>query len=122
MNSSCLSRWASFKFAFAEIRRLFEEHNFRIYVLIAALTVTAGLLCDLFLVEWCVLTVCFGLVMAAEGINTAVEILADRVCSTDDERILLAKDVAAGAVLLAVIAAVVVGGLIFSGKFAIIFH
>lgn len=122
MNSNCLSRWASFKFAFAGIRRLFKEHNFRMHVLIAALTVTAGLLCGLSLVEWCVLTICFGLVMAAEGINTAVEILADRICSTDDECIRLAKDVAAGAVLLAVIAAVVVGGLIFSGKFAIIFH
>lgn len=80
------------------------------------MTTVAGLLCRLSLIEWSLIIICFGMVMAAEGLNTAIEILADRVCPDRDESIRLAKDVSAGAVLLAAIAAAIVGTLIFTNK------
>lgn len=110
------SRLAAFKCAFAGLRRLGKEPHFRLHLAIAASTTAAGILCRLSLVEWCMIIICFGSVLAAEGLNTAVEILADRVCERKDNSIKLAKDVAAAAVLLASFAAAVVGGVIFVGK------
>lgn len=116
MNCNCHSRYSSFMFAFAGLKRLVKERNFRIHVLIATMTTVVGLLCRLSLIEWSLIIICFGMVMAAEGLNTAIEILADRVCPDRDESIRLAKDVSAGAVLLAAIAAAIVGTLIFATK------
>ncbi len=56
---------------------------------------------------------CIGGVLMAEGFNSAVEALADKICTTPDPLIKRAKDIAAGAVLLFVIAAVAVGLIIF---------
>lgn len=53
----------------------------------------------------------------AEGFNTAIEKLADRVTREQDPLIGAAKDVAAGAVLLMAVASVVVGLIIFLPKF-----
>ena len=116
MKSYFHSRLASFRYAFAGIGRLLKETNFRIHLIIAALTVVAGMLCRLSILEWCAIFICFGLVLSAEGLNTAIEILADRVCSSKDESIKLVKDVAAGAVLISAIVAFVVGVLIFSAR------
>lgn len=110
------SRLAAFKCAFAGLRRLGKEPNFRLHLAIAALTTAAGILCRLSLVEWCMIIICFGSVLTAEGLNTAVEILADRVCARKDNSIKLAKDVAAASVLLASFAAAVVGAVIFAAK------
>jgi diacylglycerol kinase len=63
--------------------------------------------------EWCALALAMGIVWAAEAINTAIETLADRITTERDERIGRAKDLAAGAVLLAAISAAVVGACIF---------
>lgn len=122
MKLYCHSRYAGFKFAFAGLKRLIKEHNFLIQIIIAALTTAAGILCGISLIEWCCIIICFGLVLAAEGFNTAIEILADRICSCKDESIRLAKDVSAGAVLLASSSAAVVGGLIFANRLVHIFH
>ena len=116
MNYNCHSRYSSFMFAFAGLKRLVKERNFRIHVLIATMTTVVGLLCRLSLIDWSLIIICYGMEMAAEGLNTASEILADRVCPDRDESIRLAKDVSAGAVLLAAIAAAIVGTLIFTPR------
>lgn len=122
MKYYCHSRYAGFKFAFAGLKRLGREHNSRIHIIIATLTTVAGILCGISLIEWYGIIICFGLVLAAEGFNTAIEILADRICSCKDESIKLAKDVSAGAVLLAALSSAVVGGLIFANRLFHIFH
>lgn len=66
--------------------------------------------------ESAVLALAAGLVLAAEVLNTAVERLADRVCRERDEGIRLAKDAAAGAVLVAAAAAAVAGLFILGPK------
>lgn len=122
MTYKCNSRYSSFRYAVLGIKRLAREVNFRIHIAIAVLTVMAGITVSLSLIEWCIIIICFGLVLGAEGLNTAIEILADRVCPYRDERIGLVKDVAAGAVLLCAAASVLVGVLIFAGKSALILH
>lgn len=119
MKFYCHSRYAGFKFAFSGLKRLVREPNFRIHIIIATLTTVAGILCGISLVEWCCIIICFGLVLTAEGFNTAIGILADRICPCKDESIKLAKDVSAGAVLLAAFSSAVVGGLIFANR---LFH
>ena len=78
--------------------------------------VVAGLLLRVSSGEWCLLALACGLVWAAEGVNTALEVLANRVSMERDEQIGLAKDLAAGAVLLAAIAAAAVGVFVFGPR------
>jgi diacylglycerol kinase (ATP) len=59
------------------------------------------------------LALAMGMVWAAEALNTAIEYLSDHVCTEHHERIGRVKDLAAGGVLLAAIAAMVVGGIVF---------
>ena len=66
--------------------------------------------------EWIIITLCIGLVLAAEAVNSAIEALADRVSAEYDEAIKRTKDLAAGAVLLLAIASAIVGLIIFLPK------
>ena len=67
--------------------------------------------------EWSAVVLCIGAVLAAEGINSAIEALCDRVSPDYDEAIKHAKDLAVGAVLILATMSVVVGLLIFIPKF-----
>lgn len=59
--------------------------------------------------EWAILSLAMGLVLAAEGLNTSLERLADRVSGKEEEAIRQVKDLAAGGVLAAVLGAVAAG-------------
>lgn len=59
--------------------------------------------------DWALLLLAMGLVWSAEALNTAVERLADAVHPDPHPLVGRAKDVAAGAVLLASIAAALIG-------------
>lgn len=63
--------------------------------------------------EWMMLMLAMGMVWVAEAINTALEQACDAVTLERDERIGRAKDVAAGAVLLAAVFALAVGMIVF---------
>lgn len=92
------------------------QRNARIHGVATAGVVGAGWFFGVTRGEWCLLVLAMGLVWAAEGINTAVEALADAVAPGRDARIGLAKDLAAGGVLLAAVAAAVVGLLVFGPR------
>ncbi len=64
-------------------------------------------------VEWAVLVGCIGLVLAAELLNTAVELLFRGLPQVERDRVCLCLDVAAGGVLAASACAAVAGLLIF---------
>jgi diacylglycerol kinase (ATP) len=66
--------------------------------------------------EWCWIALAIALVWVAEGLNSALDSLADAVHPERDPRIGRAKDVAAGAVLVAAIASAVIGALIFGPR------
>jgi diacylglycerol kinase (ATP) len=62
-------------------------------------------------------TLAFGLVLGIESLNTAVEKMADFIHPEFHDRIGFIKDIAAGAVMFAAIAAIVIGSLIYVPKF-----
>jgi diacylglycerol kinase (ATP) len=107
----------SFQFAGRGIIDLFRfENNARFHLLAAILVVGAGAWLGLSVMEWVMVTTQIGLVMAAEGFNTALEKLADRVTTERDPLIRVAKDLSSGAVLIVGIMALIVGLLIFVPK------
>jgi len=63
--------------------------------------------------EWCILVLCIGLVMTAELFNSALEILAKAIDRRHNPLLGEALDIASGAVLLAAMAASLVGAIIF---------
>lgn len=103
-------RWRSLCHAANGIARLVrEEPHARIHLAATVLLGIAGVLAGVSPDGWRWLVVACALVWTAEALNTAVERLADRVCPTHDPAIGAAKDLAAGAVLLAAVAALAIG-------------
>ena len=108
------NRIRSFKYAFRGIRMVASsEMNFKIHLVAAFLVVCAGVYFSITLMEWIMATICIGMVMGFEALNTAVEVLCDKVEPNHDPMIGKAKDVAAAAVLIVSIVALIVGVLIF---------
>lgn len=107
----------SFRFAVRGIIDLFRfENNAKFHLLAAVLVVAAGFWLGLTTLEWVAVTTQIGLVLMAEGFNTALEKLADRVTTERDPLIRAAKDLSSGAVLIVGIMALAVGLLIFVPK------
>lgn len=95
---------------------LIKERNMMIHYSALILVIVFGITLRLSIVEWSICLILCAIVIALELINTAVEAVVDLVTEEWDERAKLAKDTAAGAVLVAAIIAVVIGGLIFIPK------
>jgi diacylglycerol kinase len=107
----------SFKYAFEGLALLFrKERNAKIHFAAALLVLIFGIVFDISSSEWCIVVLCIAVVMALEGMNTAVEHLADTVTAEQHPGIKKVKDVAAGAVLLAAIGAFIIGLIIFLPK------
>lgn len=111
-------RWrheiASFGYAVQGIREaLLTEPHLRFHALATAGAVALGLWLQLPRHDWALLALTIGAVWTAELMNTAVESIVDLVSPEFHPLAGRAKDVAAGAVLLASVAAVVVGLLVF---------
>ena len=108
--------YRSFGYAFQGIFTCVrKERNMKIHCVAAVLVVIAGVILKISAIEWCICMVLFGLVMALEHVNTAVEAVV-----TEEYHPLakVAKDTAAGAVLIAAIMAAIAGGIIFLPKIA----
>lgn len=118
-----ITRGKSFKYAWLGIIHLFSnEANAKIHLLACILVIAASVIFNLTATEWCLVITAIGGVFMAEGFNTSIEKLCDKVSPEKNELIKTAKDVAAGAVLLFVIAAVVIGLIIFIPKIFAFFN
>ena len=107
----------SFRFAGQGVIDLFRyENNAKVHVMVALVVAALGVWMGLSPTEWALICTQIGLVWAAEGFNTALEKLCDRVTTDHDPLIRAAKDLASGAVLILCIVAVVVGLLVFGPK------
>lgn len=114
INRSTLSLLRAFRCAFAGVWYLFRtQRNAQIHLLISACVIALGLVLGLARWEWLVLVLTIALVLAAEGINTAIEAAVDLATSTYHPLARVAKDVAAGAVVICALAAITVGCLVF---------
>ena len=89
------------------------QANFRRHIVVALIAILAGWYYELSLTEWCLVLLSIGTVWTAELINTAIEHLTDIVSPDYNELIGKVKDIAAGAVLFAAIAAGIVGLIVF---------
>ena len=116
-NFSVRKRLISFKYAFNGIVYLIKsQHNAWIHLSAATIVVIAGFYFSISLPEWILLSLTIGMVFTAEAFNTAIETIMDKVSPEYDKTTGRIKDIAAGAVLIAALAALIVGGLIFAPK------
>jgi len=104
----------SFKYAWAGVRYAFAtQRNFRIHTFIGILAVSLGAFLGIEALEMAVITMTCAIVMVLELINTAIESVVDlTVKQSYHELAKIAKDCAAGAVLVSAIAAVIVAAFI----------
>ncbi len=89
------------------------QRNAPLHVLGIAGVIALGLWLGIDRTEWALVATVTALVVVAEALNTAIETVVDHVQPDHHPLAKVSKDVAAGAVLLAVVAAVIVGLLVF---------
>lgn len=95
---------------------LLREPSGQVHAVCAAAVVAMAVWLRVSALEWAVLSLATGAVMATEALNSAVERLADRVSTDREESIRLLKDAAAGGVLAAAIGAALAALAIFGPK------
>ena len=104
----------SINFAVQGIYHAFRENrNVRIHFAIAALVIIAGIFLGVSRLELIILLVMIILVMSSEMINTSIEEMTDLITTEHKLEAEIAKDVAAGTVLVTSIGAAIVGVIIF---------
>lgn len=116
-------RLQSFVYAARGIRFFFKtQANAQIHCMVTILTVILGFVLKLSQSEWIAIVIVTGLVLVAEAINTALEELVNFVSPDYHKQAGIVKDVAAGAVLLAALAAFTIGLIIFLPKITRLFY
>jgi diacylglycerol kinase (ATP) len=109
------SVFESFNFAFEGIIHVLRtQRNMRIHFLVAAVVLIVAFAAGVSKLELIALLLAIAFVLIAEMINTAVEGAIDVATTSFDPMAKLAKDIAAGAVLIATATAVAIGYLVFS--------
>ena len=111
----------SLSYAFAGIKvAVGEQRNVQIHLTIFLLVIAAGLFIDINHSEWLAVILASSIVISIEMINTAIEKAVDLASPEIHPLAKKAKDIAAGAVLVAVCFAVIIGLLVF-GKYLLQF-
>jgi diacylglycerol kinase (ATP) len=109
----------SFNYAFEGIIHVLRtQRNLRIHFAIAFLVLVLALVVNVTKLELIVLLISIAFVLITEMLNTAIEAAIDIATTSFDPMAKLAKDIAAGAVLIAAVNALAVGYLVFAGKIA----
>jgi diacylglycerol kinase (ATP) len=99
------------------VKLISTEHSIMVQFCIGIIMTIFGFFMHLSTTEWLFQTLAIGLVMSIEGINTAIEKIADFIHPNFNEKIGFIKDIAAGAVLFAALTAIVIGLIIYIPKF-----
>lgn len=106
--------WTAFKHSLDGLKYLFQqERNSKIQLILAILAVGLGMFFELDHMRFAIIFITIGLVLFAEMINTAIEVMLDLYSNEYNEKIKLAKDIASGAVLFISCIAIIVGCCIF---------
>lgn len=112
-----INRIKSVGYAFKGLFILLKtESSIKIQFIIGLLVTIAGFYFEISTTEWALQFICIGMVMGVEGINTAVEKLADFVQPEFDKKIGMIKDISAGAVMAVSLISVIVGCIIYFPK------
>jgi diacylglycerol kinase len=104
----------SVDFAFQGMIQFFsKQRNAKVQTVIGITAITLGFIVSISSYQWLLVLFCIGLVISLEMINSAIEIFCDMVTTDFHPKIKIIKDVAAGAVLVASLASLVIGLIIF---------
>lgn len=109
------ARLGSFTYAIRGIRHLVRrEPNAKLHFAATIITITAGFLRHITMTEWIAIIIAIALVWIAEALNTAIELLCDLWCNGEYHPVVgTIKDLAAGAVLIASLASLTIGVIVF---------
>ena len=97
-----------------------HDYAIRIHLAIALIVSAAGWFFNISNIEWLVVILCIGFVLAAETFNSVIEKLCGLVDDRYNQRIKTIKDISAGGGLIAAIASAIAGMIIFLPKLLII--
>ena len=113
-NTFFSGRLKSFRYAISGALKLITtEHSIMVQCFLGIVVTIAGFYFDISKTEWLFQTLAIGLVLSMEGLNTAVEKMADFIHPDFHERIGFIKDIAAGAVFFAALTALAIGLIIY---------
>lgn len=117
-NTFFKGRLKSIVFAYrGALKLITTEHSVMVQFSTGILLIVAGFYFNISTTEWLFQTLAIGLVLSIEGLNTAVEKVADFIHPEYHERIGFIKDIAAGAVFFAALTAISIGLIIYLPKF-----
>lgn len=118
-NTFVTGRLKSVTYAFkGAVKLITTEHSIMVQFSLGILITIAGFYFDISKTEWLFQTMAIGLVMSIEGLNTAVEKVADFIHPDYSRRIGFIKDIAAGAVFFAALTAIAIGLIIYLPRFS----
>lgn len=107
-------RILSFKYAFSGIlAALKEEPNLKFHFLAGILVILASIILNISREDWMKIIFLIGFVISVELTNTAIEAVVDAFTDKEHPGAKLAKDISAGAVLIAAITSAILGLVIF---------
>ena len=113
-NTFFTGRLKSVTYAFkGAVKLITTEHSVMVQFSLGIVMAIAGFYFGISKTEWLFQTFAIGLVMSIEGLNTAVEKMADFIHPNYHERIGFIKDIAAGAVFFAAMTAIAIGLIIY---------
>jgi diacylglycerol kinase (ATP) len=116
-DSFLVNRLKSVSYAFKGALLLLKtEASIKIQFVIALIVTIAGFYYEISHSEWIVQILAIGLVMSVEGVNTAIEEIANFIHPEHHHKIGLIKDIAAGAVFIASVFASIIGLVIYLPK------
>ncbi len=117
-NSFFTGRLKSLKYAFnGAVKLITTEHSIMVQFTLSILLIFAGFFFEINKTEWLFQTIAIGLVLSIEGLNTAVEKVADFIHPNFNDKIGFIKDIAAGAVFFAAMTAIAIVFIIYLPKF-----
>jgi len=129
MNKPEKPKWDIIGLTFATkgIKHVFvTERNLKIHIVIAVLVALAAIFFSLSVFETIIIILAISIVIFAEIVNTSIETIVDLICidvlkdkldeSEYNAKAKLAKDIAAGAVLITAVMSAIVGILVFLPK------
>jgi diacylglycerol kinase (ATP) len=117
-NTFFTGRLKSIGFAFkGAIKLITTEHSIMVQSTVGLVLLLAGFYFEISKTEWLFQIFVLGLVLSIEGLNTAVEKIADFIHPNFHEKIGFIKDIAAGSVFFAALTAISVILMIYVPKF-----
>jgi diacylglycerol kinase (ATP) len=117
-----VERIRSIKFSLRGIWFLIStESSIKAQLFIVLLILLAGFYFNISTIEWLIQTLAIGLVLVAESLNTGIEKLADFVHPDYHKKIGFIKDVSAGSSGIAAIISLIIAGIIYIPKIALLF-